>query len=244
MSLIDELGQLYGPIALTGTGNLSLVHQALIDWAVRSGKLSGDELIMRLLPVVGETLDIRLNDVFGHPMTEADVFSRSGWRHWRPAGSAARCRWGHRHGRLPVQRGIGTASRVMCSSRDPLHRSVCCYRPITDGKDLRIAGIPIGEEIPDLLPQSGQCGADNSTCRGADDPWGRARKKLTAGRDRDRCTTRLSPVGPACAAQAALGARAHRRCSANDFSGRVRACVLNRHHFPVGHGAAIGGIRF
>jgi L-aminopeptidase/D-esterase-like protein len=65
--MIDETGLFFGPIALTGTGDLSVVHQALIDWASQPGRLPESEVFTRLLPVVGETLDIRLNDVFGHP---------------------------------------------------------------------------------------------------------------------------------------------------------------------------------
>ena len=40
MALVDEVGQLFGPIGLTGTGNISVVRDAMIDWAGRPGYLS------------------------------------------------------------------------------------------------------------------------------------------------------------------------------------------------------------
>ena len=170
MSLVDEVGRLYGPIALTGTGNLSLVHQALIDWAVRSGKLSGDELIMRLLPVVGETLDFRLNDVFGHPMSEADVFDALDGA---TAGPVTEGNVGGGTGMVAYQfkGGIGTASRRL--SADGRHYTVGVLLQANNGRrmDLRIAGVPIGEEIADLLPRSGSCAPEHT---GQEDADGRA----------------------------------------------------------------------
>jgi L-aminopeptidase/D-esterase-like protein len=161
MNLIDELGQLYGPIALTGTGNLSLVHQAIIDWAARSGRLSGDELVMRLLPVVGETLDLRLNDVFGHPMTESDVFAAL---EGATGGPVAEGNVGGGTGMVAYQfkGGIGTASRTF--SAHGHNHTVGILLQANNGrrKDLRIAGIPIGEEITDLLPRSGPCATGKS----------------------------------------------------------------------------------
>src|ERR1700722_3475584 len=73
--MIDETGLLIGPIALTGTANIPTVAQALMDWASRPGFLPKDLVFSHFLPVVGETLDGRLNDIFQHPMQQRDVFA-------------------------------------------------------------------------------------------------------------------------------------------------------------------------
>ncbi len=231
MALIDELGQLYGPIALTGTGNLSVVHQALIDWAVRSGKLSGDELIMRLLPAVGETLDIRLNDVFGHPMSEADVFAALGGA---TAGAVAEGNVGGGTGMVAYQfkGGIGTASRVFAA--DGNHYSVGVLLQANNGrrKDLRIAGIPIGEEIPDLLPQSGQCGADKQACLDADahatDP-AKSSLLVVIATDAPLDSRQLARL----ARRAALGV-GRTGGTANDFSGEFALAFSTASTYPWG----------
>jgi L-aminopeptidase/D-esterase-like protein len=112
MLMIDETGLLFGPIALTGTGNISIVRQGLIDWATRPGYIPEDEWFTRLLPAVGETLDLRLNDVYGHPMTEADVFSAI---NAASSGQVAEGNVGGGTGMVSYQfkGGIGTSSRIV-----------------------------------------------------------------------------------------------------------------------------------
>jgi L-aminopeptidase/D-esterase-like protein len=156
MAMVDEIGQLYGPIALTGTGNLSVVHQALIDWALRRGSFSSDELMMRLIPAVGETLDLPLNDVFGHPMTAADVFAALDGA---SPGPVTEGNVGGGTGMVAYRfkGGIGTASRVLSVNGTRYVVGVLLQANNGQRKDLRIAGIPIGEEIPDLLPEEPPC---------------------------------------------------------------------------------------
>lgn len=149
--MIDEVGMFFGPIALTGTGNVSVVHQGLIDWAVRPGYLPEDELFTRLLPVVGETLDLRLNDVYGHPLTEADVFAALDGA---SAGSIAEGDVGGGTGMTAYhfKGGTGTASRSV--SVGGRNYTVGVLLQANHGKrsDLRIAGVPVGQEIQDLKP--------------------------------------------------------------------------------------------
>lgn len=153
-NMIAETGLFFGPIGLTGTGNLSLVHQALIDWAAQPKRLSDDELFTRLLPVVGETLDIRLNDVFGHPLSENDVFSAldnaSG-------GAVAEGNVGGGTGMVAYgfKGGIGTASRVISANGQSYTVGVILQANNGRRHELRIAGVPVGQEIADLMPTRG-----------------------------------------------------------------------------------------
>jgi L-aminopeptidase/D-esterase-like protein len=116
MHLIDEIGRFYGPIALTGTGNLGAVHRALIEWSSSLDFLDKDERYMRLLAVVGETLDAQLNDAFSVPFTSADI---SKALDGATRGPVAEGNVGGGTGMVAYEfkGGIGTASRVISCSR-------------------------------------------------------------------------------------------------------------------------------
>jgi L-aminopeptidase/D-esterase-like protein len=145
--MIDETGLLIGPIALTGTGNLPVVQQAMTDWGARPGYLPEDLVYWRLLPVVGETLDLRLNDVFGHPMTEQDVFvaldraSAGPVEEGNVGGGTGMVAYGFKG-------GIGTASRTITEGDKSYMVGVLIQANHGKRADLRIAGVPIGQELP------------------------------------------------------------------------------------------------
>jgi len=154
LHMVEELGLFFGPIALTGTGNIGIVHQALVDWAARDARLPPDELVMRSLPLVGETLDMPLNDVFGHPVREADVFAAlDGAR----GGPVAEGNVGGGTGMIAYQfkGGIGTASRAVAVGDRHYMLGVLLQSNHGRRRNLRIAGIPVGQEISDLMPEPG-----------------------------------------------------------------------------------------
>jgi L-aminopeptidase/D-esterase-like protein len=152
MHLVDEIGRFFGPIALTGTGNLGLVHQALVEWGFMHGAPSADERYMRLLAVVAETLDAQLNDVFGHPMRMDDVFEALDGA---AGGAVAEGNVGGGTGMAAYEfkGGIGTASRIV--QADGRHFAVGALLQANHGRreDLRVAGVPVGPEIRDLMPE-------------------------------------------------------------------------------------------
>jgi L-aminopeptidase/D-esterase-like protein len=152
--MIDETGLLIGPVALTGTANIPTVSQALMDWASRPGYLPRELVFSHFLPVVGETLDARLNDIFQHPMQQSDVFEAlNGAR----SGPVAEGNVGGGTGMQAYQfkGGIGTASRVVHPEGHTYTVGVLLQANNGRRADLRVAGIPIGAEIRDLLPESG-----------------------------------------------------------------------------------------
>lgn len=151
MHMVDETGLIFGPIALTGTGNLSVVHQGLIDWSSRPGFLPDDVLFTRLLPVVGETLDIVLNDVHGHPMTVDHVLSAMDGA---VSGPVAEGNVGGGTGMTAYdfKGGTGTSSRVVSAKKHRYTVGVLVQTNHGCRSDLRIAGIPAGMEIADLMP--------------------------------------------------------------------------------------------
>lgn len=151
--MIEETGLLIGPIALTGTGNIPVVSQTMIDWATRPGYLPPDQVYWHLLPVVGETLDIPLNDVFGHVMTPADVIAAldsakgGAVREGNVGGGTGMIAYGFKG-------GIGSASRVVRIGGKSFTVGVILQANNGRRSDLRIAGVPVGENIADLAPET------------------------------------------------------------------------------------------
>lgn len=154
MHLVDEIGQFFGPIALTGTASLGVVHQALADWGRTADWLVEDERYMRLLPVVAETLDFQLNDIFGDPITADDVRAalegaRSGpVREGNVGGGTGMVAY-------EFKGGIGTASRVVAGMHRPFTVGVLLQANHARRADLRIAGVQVGRALPDLMPHTG-----------------------------------------------------------------------------------------
>lgn len=154
MHLVDEIGQFFGPIALTGTANLGVVHRALADWGRTADWVSEDERYMRLLPVVAETLDFQLNDIFGEPIAADDV--RTALEGAR-AGPVAEGDVGGGTGMVAYEfkGGIGTASRVVAGAHRRFTVGVLLQANHARRGDLRIAGVPVGRALSDLMPQMG-----------------------------------------------------------------------------------------
>ncbi len=144
---LQESGFLEGPIAITNTHSVGVVRDAILQWQVKRPGLQPWGL-----PVVAETYDGRLNDINGfHVKPEHVLAALDGARAGVvPAegnaggGTGMVC-----HG---FKGGIGTASRKL-DARDGgytvgvLVQCNCCSR-----RELRVAGVPVGQEIPDLLP--------------------------------------------------------------------------------------------
>jgi L-aminopeptidase/D-esterase-like protein len=150
--MIDETGLLLGPIALTGTANIPTVSQALMDWASRPGYLPKELVFTHFLPVVGETLDARLNDIFQHSLQPGAVLAaldgaRSGWVAEGNVGGGTGMQ------AYQFKGGIGTASRVAHVAGHTYTVGVLLQANNGRRADLRIAGIPIGEEVHDLMPE-------------------------------------------------------------------------------------------
>ena len=150
MHLVDEIGQFLGPIALTGSGNVGLVHQSLMDWSI--GKVPEEALFSRVLPVVAETLDSRLNDVFGHGLTRDHVFAALDGA---KGGPVAEGNVGGGTGMIAYtfKGGIGTASRVVSAGDKRYTVGVLVQANHGDRNDLRIAGVPVGKEIKGAWPE-------------------------------------------------------------------------------------------
>ena len=150
--LVDEVGGFFGPIALTGTGNVGMVHQSILSWSLL--RLPLEILETRVLPMVAETLDSHLNDVFAMPLTQGDVFSALDSAATGPV-EEGNVGGGTGMVAYTFKGGIGTASRVVETSRGRFTVGVLVQANHGKREDLRIAGIPVGREMTGAWPQVG-----------------------------------------------------------------------------------------
>ena len=147
--LIDEIGGFVGPIMLTGTTSVGIVHHATSKW-VRDN-FPTQQWIAGLIPVVAETLDSGLHDVWGYHVKEQHVYAAL---NSAAAGPVAEGNVGGGTGMVAYafKGGIGTASRVITVDENHYTVGVLLQANHAGRERLRIAGVPVGREIPDLMP--------------------------------------------------------------------------------------------
>jgi D-aminopeptidase len=143
---VQESGLLEGPVAITNTHSVGVVRDAIIQWEVSQK----NALQPWWLPVVAETYDGGLNDINGfHVKPEHVVAALDGASGGVPkegavgGGTGMVC-----HG---FKGGIGTASRRLPAAQGGYTVGVLVQCNYGSRRDLRIAGVPVGEEIPDLV---------------------------------------------------------------------------------------------
>jgi L-aminopeptidase/D-esterase-like protein len=142
---IQESGLLEGPVAITNTHSVGVVRDAIIQWEVSRRNV----LQPWWLPVVAETYDGALNDINGFHVKPEHVHAAldgaSGGVPTEGAvggGTGMVC-----HG---FKGGIGTASRKLPDAQGGYTVGVLVQCNYGARRDLRIAGVPVGEEIQDL----------------------------------------------------------------------------------------------
>ncbi len=157
---IEHSGILEGPILITNTHSVGVVRDAVIAW-----NRERDPTFLWALPVVAETYDGSLNDINGFHVTAEHTFAALDGARGGPVqqgavggGTGMRC-----HG---FKGGIGSASRRVGGYTVGI--LVQCNQGAR--RDLRIAGVPVGE----MMPEPAACYADRSipaSARRSGVPW-------------------------------------------------------------------------
>jgi L-aminopeptidase/D-esterase-like protein len=143
---LQESGILEGPIAITNTHSVGVVRDGILQWQV-----SRPGLQPWGLPVVAETYDGSLSDINGfHVKTEHTLSALNA----ATAGPVTEGSVGGGTGMVCHQfkGGIGTASRRAQVGAAGYTVGVLVQCNYGLRQDLRVAGVPVGEEIRDLLP--------------------------------------------------------------------------------------------
>jgi D-aminopeptidase len=144
---VDELGNLEGPIALTGTMNVGLVTDAVISYGIRENPDCGIST-STLNPVVGECSDSYLNDMQGRHVREEHVFAAIDSASDGPVDEGT-IGAGTGMTAFGFKGGIGTASRVVPQETGSWTVGVLVLANFGRRRQLTIDGVPVGQILDD-----------------------------------------------------------------------------------------------
>jgi len=148
---IQESGLLEGPVVITNTTSVGTVRDAVLAWEM---KRHGKEYQPWLLPVVAETWDGGLSDIRGFHVKAEHVFEALDGA---ASGRIAEGNVGGGTGMVAhaFKAGTGTASRILDSKNGCYTVGVLVQANYGSRRSLQIAGVPVGQEITDLMPERG-----------------------------------------------------------------------------------------
>ena len=144
---VEESGFLDGPVMITNTHSVGVVRDAVIAWRV-AHKQPDPTTIWWALPVVAETWDGWLNDINGFHVKKEDAL------HAIDSATTGHVVEGNVGGGTGMicnefKGGIGTSSRRLSSENGGYTVGVLVQCNYGSRSNLRIAGVPVGLEIPD-----------------------------------------------------------------------------------------------
>jgi D-aminopeptidase len=140
---IEEGGFMEGPVFITNTHSVGVVRDAAIAWSVKQGKMFQPWS----LPVVAETYDGTLNDINGFHVKPEHVFEAIASA---KSGAIAEGNVGGGTGMVcyEFKCGTGTASRKLAPQAGGYTVGVLVQANHGRRSELRIAGAPVGQQIP------------------------------------------------------------------------------------------------
>jgi D-aminopeptidase len=146
---LEESGALEGPVMLTNTHSVGVVHDAVIAWRVRAGPPDASGYWWSN-PVVAETWDGYLNDINGFHVRPENAFAALDAAHSGPVeegnvggGTGMICH--------EFKCGIGTASRRVTIKDAHYTVGVLVQANYGVRDTLTIAGVPVGKRLREHL---------------------------------------------------------------------------------------------
>ena len=145
---LTESGFLEGPIMITNTNSVGVVRDAVLKWFVKTGWYKED--FWYTYPVVAETYDGFLNDIYGFHVKENNAFealdsAKSGFLKEGNVGGGTGMMC------LGFKGGSGTSSRVIKVKDSTYTLGVFVQSNFGRKRNLLIAGVPVGKELIDTL---------------------------------------------------------------------------------------------
>ncbi len=147
---VRESGIVEGPIALTNTNAVGVVRDAIIEYAARRWPPAGTGWTVWSLPIVAETWDGTLNDIYGRQVKGEHLAAAMGAA---APGPVAEGGVGGGTGMVcyELKGGIGTASRVLPADRGGYTLGVLVQANHGRRPQLLIGGLPVGLELSEGL---------------------------------------------------------------------------------------------
>jgi L-aminopeptidase/D-esterase-like protein len=145
---VTESGFLEGPVMITNTNSVGTVRDAVLKWYVKTGWYEED--FWYTYPVVAETYDGFLNDIYGFHVKESNAFealdsAKSGFIKEGNVGGGTGMMC------LGFKGGSGTSSRVIKIRDSTYTLGVFVQSNFGRKRNLTIAGAPVGKELKDTL---------------------------------------------------------------------------------------------
>jgi len=161
---VEESGLLEGPVMITNTHSVGVVRDAIIEWQYQNNlfdPLPGRADVFWSLPVVAETYDGDMNDINGFHVKKEHAIAALDTAQPGPVaegnvggGTGMSCH--------QFKGGIGTASRRLALDAGSYTLGVLVQANYGVRDTLTIAGVPVGREITDLMPEYPSVAADHS----------------------------------------------------------------------------------
>lgn len=144
---VNEMGEIETPILLTATDSVPRVADAVTTYTFN---LKGNENVLSVNPIVGETNDGWLSDIRSRPIAAEDVFAAINNAAGGPVEEGA---VGAGTGTVAFgwKGGIGTSSRKLPASLGGYTVGVLVQTNF--GGNLIIAGVPVGKALGEVYPK-------------------------------------------------------------------------------------------
>ncbi len=146
---VTESGFLETPIMITNTNSVGVVRDAVLKWYVDTNWYKGENW-WYTYPVVAETYDGFLNDIYGFHVKEENVIEAI---NDASSGKIAEGNVGGGTGMtcLGFKGGTGTSSRVVKIKDSTYTIGVIVQSNFGAKRNLTISGVPVGRELKDTL---------------------------------------------------------------------------------------------
>ncbi len=153
---IDDAGYFMGPICLTNTHSVGIVHHAAVGWMIQQYPEYFRDHYAWALPVVAETYDGLVNDINGRHVTEEHALQALSST---SSGAVAEGNVGGGAGNMTYEfkGGTGTSSRRFAIEGHAYTVGVLVQSNFGMRRELNIQGAPVGLAMPEdaLLSAAG-----------------------------------------------------------------------------------------
>ncbi len=145
---ITESGFVEGPVMITNTNSVGVVRDAVLKWYVKKGWYKED--FWYTYPVVAETYDGFLNDIYGFHVKESHAYealdsARTGYIKEGNVGGGTGMMC------LGFKGGTGTSSRVFKIKDSSYTLGVFVQSNFGGKRNFTVEGVPVGRELRDTL---------------------------------------------------------------------------------------------
>jgi len=146
---VTESGFLETPIMITNTNSVGVVRDAVLKWYVDTDWYKGEEW-WYTYPVVAETYDGFLNDIYGFHVKEEHVLEAIDNA---SSGKIAEGNVGGGTGMMVLgfKGGTGTSSRIIQIGDSTFTMGALVQANFGERNSLTIAGVPVGQVLKDTL---------------------------------------------------------------------------------------------